>query len=92
MAFLQAYCCSNVPSGSVYAEAMSVESNSVAKFNDQGELVRPSGYREWMYIGSPLTPNDMNNGKAAFPEFHNVYLDKPAWEHWKKPAKLKKEA
>ena len=44
-------------------------------FNQKGELIRPTGYREWIYVGAPLTPNDMNNGKAAFPEFHNVYID-----------------
>ena len=50
---------------------------------DDGELQRPAGYREWVYVGSPLTPNDMNNGKAAFPEHHNVYIDPKSWEYWK---------
>lgn len=54
-----------------------------AQFNEAGQLIRPSGYREWIFIGAPLTPNDMNNGKAAFPEFHNVYIDPVSWEHWK---------
>ncbi len=49
-----------------------------------GELERPTGYREWVYVGTPVTPNDMNNGKAAFPEFHNVYIDPKSWAHWKK--------
>lgn len=49
-----------------------------------GELDRPVGYREWVYVGTPVTPNDMNNGKAAFPEFHNVYIDPKSWAHWKK--------
>ncbi len=49
-----------------------------------GELQRPTGYREWVYVGTPVTPNDMNDGKAAFPEFHNVYIDPESWEHWKK--------
>ncbi len=48
-----------------------------------GELQRPSGYREWVYVGTPVTPNDLNNGKAAFPEFHNVYIDPASWAHWK---------
>ena len=26
----------------------------------------------------------MNGGKAAFPEFHNVYIDPKSWAHWKK--------
>ncbi|MEH6473572.1 MAG: cytochrome P460 family protein [Halopseudomonas sp.] len=49
-----------------------------------GQLERPTGYREWVYVGTPVTPNDMNNGKAAFPEFHNVYIDPKSWGHWKK--------
>ena len=48
-----------------------------------GELERPTGYREWIYVGTPVTPNDMNDGKAAFPELHNVYIDPKSWEHWK---------
>lgn len=48
-----------------------------------GQLERPTGYREWIYVGTPVTPNDMNNGKAAFPELHNVYIDPKSWEHWK---------
>ncbi|MFT6368024.1 MAG: hypothetical protein ACJARI_003484, partial [Bacteroidia bacterium] len=49
-----------------------------------GELQRPTGYREWVYVGTPVTPNDMNDGKAAFPEHHNVYIDPKSWEHWKR--------
>lgn len=26
----------------------------------------------------------MNNGKAAFPEFHNVYIDPASYMHWKR--------
>jgi len=48
-----------------------------------GQLQRPTGYREWVYVGTPLTPNDLNSGKAAFPEFHNVYIDPLSWAHWK---------
>ncbi len=47
------------------------------------ELVRPTDYRSWVYVGTPLTPNDMNNGKAAFPEFHNVYIDPVSYDYWK---------
>ena len=49
----------------------------------EGELERPTGYREWIYVGTPVTPNDLNNGKAAFPEHHNVYIDPARWSHWK---------
>ncbi len=47
-----------------------------------GELVRPSGYRKWIYVGTPLTPNDMNEGKAPFPEFHSVYIDPQSYDHY----------
>jgi hypothetical protein len=48
-----------------------------------GTLEKPTNYREWVYIGTPVTPNDMNDGKAPFPEFHNVYIDPDSWAHWK---------
>jgi hypothetical protein len=56
---------------------------------DNGELERPSGYREWVYVGTPVTPNDMNDGKAAFPEHHNVYIDPKSWAHWKKTGEFR---
>jgi hypothetical protein len=53
-------------------------------FNQAGDLVRPTGYRKWFYVGTPLTPHDMNNGKAAFPEFHSVYINPEAYNHYEK--------
>ena len=58
--------------------------DSMAKFDGDGNLKRPTGYREWIFVGAPLTPNDMNDGKANFPEFHNVYIDPKSWAYWKK--------
>ncbi len=54
-----------------------------------GELQRPTGYREWVYVGTPVTPNEMNGGKAAFPEHHNVYIDPASWAHWKKTGEFR---
>lgn len=56
---------------------------------DNGELQRPIGYREWVYVGTPVTPNDMNDGKAAFPEHHNVYIDPKSWAHWKETGEFR---
>ncbi len=56
---------------------------------EKGELQRPTGYREWIYVGTPVTPNDMNDGKAPFPEHHNVYIDPESWAHWKKTGKFR---
>jgi hypothetical protein len=54
-----------------------------------GVLERPTGYREWVYVGTPVTPNDLNDGKAAFPEHHNVYIDPTSWKHWKKTGEFR---
>jgi hypothetical protein len=54
-----------------------------------GQLERPTGFREWVYVGTPVTPNDMNDGKAAFPEHHNVYIDPESWAHWKKTGEFR---
>ena len=52
---------------------------------NNGELLRPDvSYREWVYIGTPLTPNDLNPPEAPFPEFHNVYIHLSDFDHWKK--------
>lgn len=59
-------------------------STSPSYFKFEGDmLIRPTDYRSWVYVGTPLTPNDMNNGKAAFPEFHNVYIDPISYKYWK---------
>src|SRR5262245_65809304 len=45
------------------------------EYNDAGDLLLPKGFHEWVYLGSPLTPNALNDGKAGFPEYHNVYIE-----------------
>lgn len=55
-----------------------------ATFTSDGQLIRPAGWREWVFVGSPLTPNSMNGGAAPFPEFHTVYIDPKSWAHYKK--------
>jgi len=62
----------------------------VYTFNDEDELLQPldwdvpSNWREWVYVGTPLTPNELNNGKASFPEFHSVYIHPDHFKVWKK--------
>ena len=61
---------------------------SLVSFNKDGELERPTGYRKWTFVGTPLTPNDMNNGKAPFPEFHTVYMNPDAYSDYEKTGKF----
>ena len=55
----------------------------LAQYDAEGDLVRPEGYRDWVLLGSSLTPNDMNDGAAPFPEFHHVYIHPTAWDLYK---------
>ena len=48
---------------------------SAAVFNSDGKMQLPTGYRRWVFVGAPLTPDGLNNGKANFPEYHNVYVE-----------------
>jgi hypothetical protein len=54
-------------------------------YNTKGEMIRPDiSYREWVYVGTPLTPNDLNPPEAPFPEFHNVYIHPDDFDHYKR--------
>src|SRR5215475_9458536 len=71
---------------SAEGQSMSMPDTEKPKFTADGELIPFSAevYREWIFVGTPITPNDLNNGEAAFPEFHNVYINPSAWREWKK--------
>ena len=57
-----------------------------ASFNSNGSVSMPKNHewRRWVYVGSPLTPNALNGGEAPFPEFHNVYVEPSAFNHFEK--------
>lgn len=59
------------------------------KLNEKGELIRPTDYRTWVYIGTPVTPNELNGGHAAFPEMHNVYIDPESYRVYKETGKFR---
>ncbi|MBV8614475.1 MAG: cytochrome P460 family protein [Acetobacteraceae bacterium] len=54
------------------------------RYNDRGDLLLPVGYRNWVFLGSPLTPNALNGGHAGFPEFHNVYIPSAVLDEYKR--------
>ncbi len=51
------------------------------------KLFQPKDFREWVFIGAPLTPNGLNDGKANFPEFHNVYVQPAAFKAYRATGK-----
>jgi hypothetical protein len=66
------------------AEAATKKTCYPAEYTASGDLKLPKNFHEWVYVGSPLTPNALNDGKANFPEFHNVYIEPCSYEAYKK--------
>jgi hypothetical protein len=62
---------------------------ALVEFTADGKLKLPTGYREWVYVGTPLTPNDLNGGEAPFPEFHAVYIDPESFTEFKKTGEFR---
>ena len=52
------------------------------------ELVLPTDYHTWVFLGSPLTPNALNSGQAGFPEYHNVYIQTEAYKIYRESRKF----
>lgn len=61
------------------------------EFTQDGQLILPEAaiWREWPYVGAPLTPNALNDGEAPFPEFHSVYIDPESWDHWRRTGEFR---
>lgn len=59
-----------------------------AKIVDGNKTSIPPRFREWVFIGAPLTPHGLNNGKAGFPEFHHVYIEPRAYAEYKRTGRF----
>lgn len=52
----------------VYAQPGADDGNLPARkrylpeYTDSGDLILPKNFNEWVYVGSPITPNGLNNG------------------------------
>lgn len=66
---------------SVQAQQPKAAPKPLVEFTADGKVKQPVGYRKWVYLGTPVTPNDMNDGEANFPEFHNTYMDPESFSH-----------
>lgn len=51
-------------------------------FNKQGALIRPAGYRTWVFAGTGATPLS-HDSTALFPDFQNIYIDPESYQFWK---------
>jgi hypothetical protein len=68
------------------AQSPKMPDSETPKYTADGELIKfsPDVFREWIWVGEPVTPNELNPPEAAFPEFHDVYINPTAWREWKK--------
>ena len=62
---------------------------AAVEFTPDGKLKKPDGYRNWVYVGAVVTPNDLNDGEATFPEFHSVYMDPESFAHYEKTGEFR---
>ena len=72
--------------GGVFASATVAETSPSwgPQWTPGGELKLPTDYHTWVFLGSPLTPNALNDGQAGFPEYHNVYVQPQAYLAYRK--------
>src|ERR1700742_3385831 len=66
--------------GSLGNTSAQVKGRYLPEYTASGDLILPKNFHEWVYVGSPLTPNALNGGTANFPEFHNVYIEPGAYK------------
>jgi len=70
--------------GPVAAQTEQYQTSAV--FDASGKMKLPTGFRKWVFVGAPLTPEGLNDGKfncdqpggctkANFPEYHHVYIE-----------------
>ena len=75
--------------GAPIAGAEPAARGAVVEFTPDGKLKQPVGYRQWIYVGASVTPNDLNGGKALFPEFHAIYIDPESFAEYKETGKFR---
>src|SRR6201982_356783 len=57
------------------AAAQSEQTSAVFDSDGKLQVPDPHVFRRWVFVGAPLTPNGLNDGKANFPEYHHVYIE-----------------
>ena len=71
------------------ASAQSQAPEAVVEYSPDGKLKQPVGYRKWVYVGTPVTPKDMNGDDDSISEFHAVYIDPESFPHYEKTGEFR---
>ena len=63
--------------------------DATPRYTGDKELVRPEGYREWVFVGATLGMSYDEGQAAPGPqEFHNLYIAPAAYREYKKSGKF----
>lgn len=57
-------------------------------FTEKGRLVRPEGYREWMFAGANLGMGYTEGAAPPKSNYHNIYVQREAYAHFAKTGKF----
>lgn len=70
--------------------AFSEQQMAQPRFSESGELLRPEGYREWMFVGSSLgmgyTEGQARSDRPA--TFHNIFIQREAYREYVKTGRF----
>jgi hypothetical protein len=58
------------------------------RFTAANELLRPTGYREWMFVTSNLGMGYREGAPASDPEFHNIYIQPAAYREYRETGRF----
>jgi len=73
---------------------------SAGLYDSAGRAKLPTGFRKWVFVGAPLTPEGLNDGKyncnadgtnctkSNFPEYHHVYIEQKNVDAYLKTGEL----
>jgi hypothetical protein len=59
------------------------------RFTAQNELLRPEGYREWIFLSSSLGMTyDEGKGASQHPNFHNIFINPAAYRAFRESGRF----
>ena len=73
----------------VGAAAPPAEKIARLELTADGKLKQPVDFSQSMYVGTPVTSNDLNGCAASFPEFHAIYMGAKSFAHYEKTGKFR---
>ena len=59
------------------------------RFTEDNQLLRPEGFREWIFVGASLAMSyDKEPSEAKHPTFHNIYINPRSYRAYKKTGRF----